>query len=182
MYRSPSHPGPSSPRLSTPGALEVFADRDQLRAAEELAVRPLADAAELARREAKRRKHEAKRAAKRARMASGETCRFFLSRKRRCCNGARLPGSDFCGAHAKEAGSAPRVPCPINPKHTVREDALRAHLLVCPDRAETKMPTDRPFHREGVNATSTVPAPVDDAAVLTPANVARVAAGRSRWR
>ena len=82
-------------------------------------------------------------------------CSYYVSRKHRFCHTECKPGSLYCCTHdsgttapsagAKvdsEAQSSPpsvasaagvRVPCPINPNHTVYASRLEKHMKVCPD-------------------------------------------------
>lgn len=90
-------------------------------------------------------------------------CCFYLAHKRRFCKTEKRPGSQFCFTHHAEAldglsrgaeGSSTglldtgstaasgsnsshpkgrRVPCPINPNHTVYEKDVPRHVRVCPD-------------------------------------------------
>lgn len=77
-------------------------------------------------------------------------CVHFMETKRRFCNIGRAPGSNYCGNHtpvAEEVSSARklaeaarygvdkdsvrRVPCPLDPNHTVYEFELEKHLKIC---------------------------------------------------
>lgn len=72
-------------------------------------------------------------------------CNHYLPMKHRFCRTKRRAGSGYCHTHAGERplgapGDAsggrpedPRVPCPINPKHTVYASRLAKHITVCPD-------------------------------------------------
>ncbi|KAG5497525.1 hypothetical protein JKF63_03789 [Porcisia hertigi] len=91
-------------------------------------------------------------------------CSYFLKRKQRFCRTECRPGSLYCCTHdVGDAGptlsaapqgqrdvapsslsnpadsrGSPRVPCPINPNHTVYASRLEKHIKVCPDlRHET---------------------------------------------
>ena len=78
-------------------------------------------------------------------------CDFYLTHKRRFCKTEKRPGGyRYCHTHQAElhangeaGGTSRRVPCPINPKHTVYERDLKRHVLVCPDRRHD--PTGLPY-------------------------------------
>ncbi|KAM4640781.1 tRNA:m(4)X modification enzyme TRM13 homolog [Discoglossus pictus] len=65
-------------------------------------------------------------------------CSHFVQRKRRYCKMITSEGKRFCGEHAEngEEGSSSRkrIPCPLDPKHTVYEDQLQKHLKKCNSR------------------------------------------------
>lgn len=82
--------------------------------------------------------------------ANWTQCLFLMKRKNRLCNVARAPGSMYCGNHCPvdetvssgrrlaeakfrgiAAGAIKRVPCPMDPNHTVYEHELAHHLKVC---------------------------------------------------
>ncbi|GAB0091459.1 tRNA:m(4)X modification enzyme TRM13 [Sergentomyia squamirostris] len=67
-------------------------------------------------------------------------CQFFVVRKKRHCKLSAAKGSKFCSQHEpitktndKEMGnkSAERVPCPLDPKHSVYAFKLNKHLKIC---------------------------------------------------
>lgn len=73
-------------------------------------------------------------------------CCYYVQRKHRFCRTERRPGSRYCPTHdierpAEEEVTAhvaspdtdTRVPCPINPNHTVYASRLSKHIKVCPD-------------------------------------------------
>lgn len=74
-------------------------------------------------------------------------CDYYVLRKRRFCRTQRRVGSRFCPTHdidagrhssspataTKESGAEIRIPCPINPNHTVYATRLAQHVKVCPD-------------------------------------------------
>ncbi|KAM3915149.1 tRNA:m(4)X modification enzyme TRM13 homolog [Leptodactylus fuscus] len=64
-------------------------------------------------------------------------CSHFVQRKRRYCKMIVAEGKRFCGEHAEngeELNSRIRIPCPLDPKHTVYEDQLQKHLKKCNSR------------------------------------------------
>ena len=60
-------------------------------------------------------------------------CTFFMEKKRRTCRFDAKPGYLFCGNHMPEDIGPKRVPCPVNPNHTVLESELAAHVHKCND-------------------------------------------------
>ncbi|XP_069497690.1 tRNA:m(4)X modification enzyme TRM13 homolog isoform X2 [Ambystoma mexicanum] len=65
-------------------------------------------------------------------------CGFYVERKRRFCKMIVGEGKKLCGEHATELKegetSKKRIPCPLDPKHTVYEDQLKRHLRKCNSR------------------------------------------------
>jgi hypothetical protein len=51
-----------------------------------------------------------------------------------------------------------RIPCPVDPTHTVFEDAVRAHLRVCATVRRTAEVESAPYFVRGVNAGCAPPA------------------------
>ncbi|KAM9283848.1 tRNA:m(4)X modification enzyme TRM13 homolog isoform 3-T3 [Morus bassanus] len=67
-------------------------------------------------------------------------CAYFVARKKRFCKMLPAPGRRFCGEHGlqEEENGRKRVPCPLDPKHTVYEDQLQKHLKKCNSREKPK--------------------------------------------
>lgn len=77
--------------------------------------------------------------------SSEQSCRFFVKRKKRYCRLTRARNSEFCGEHMPVLENATelnetndslkkhniRVPCPLDPKHTVCARKLHKHLKTC---------------------------------------------------
>ena len=63
------------------------------------------------------------------------SCDMFMVKKRRHCHFPKRPGFAFCHVHVLDSGDPgeQRVPCPVNPQHTVRRRSVERHALVCPD-------------------------------------------------
>ncbi|KAM8875753.1 tRNA:m(4)X modification enzyme TRM13 homolog isoform 1-T2 [Spinachia spinachia] len=79
-------------------------------------------------------------------------CGFFVEKKKRFCKMIVAKGKVFCGEHANmEEGSSRRIPCPLDPKHTVSEDKLDKHLKKCNSREKAK-PV---YYVENINSGST---------------------------
>lgn len=65
-------------------------------------------------------------------------CDFYLVHKRRFCKTEKRPSYRFCHTHQAEVCGdenpmRKRVPCPVNPNHTIYERDVERHVLVCPD-------------------------------------------------
>ncbi|XP_029473295.1 tRNA:m(4)X modification enzyme TRM13 homolog isoform X2 [Rhinatrema bivittatum] len=71
-------------------------------------------------------------------------CTFFVQRKKRFCKMVVGEGKSLCGEHANTApgnddeNNRKRIPCPLDPKHTVYEDQLEKHLKKCNSREKPK--------------------------------------------
>ena len=83
-------------------------------------------------------------------VAEWSNCIYYMPRKNRLCNLARAPGSMYCGTHRPdeehrhssrraaeaawmgvEAANIKRVPCPLDPNHSVYEHELAHHIQIC---------------------------------------------------
>ncbi|NWX20961.1 TRM13 enzyme, partial [Aegotheles bennettii] len=66
-------------------------------------------------------------------------CAYFVERKKRFCKMIPAAGRRFCGEHGQqEENYRKRIPCPLDPKHTVYEDQLHKHLKKCNSREKPK--------------------------------------------
>ncbi|XP_066181366.1 tRNA:m(4)X modification enzyme TRM13 homolog isoform X1 [Sylvia atricapilla] len=67
-------------------------------------------------------------------------CAHFVQRKGRFCRMVPAAGRRFCGEHGheEEQNDRKRIPCPLDPKHTVYEDQLQKHLKKCNSREKPK--------------------------------------------
>lgn len=69
-------------------------------------------------------------------------CGFYVAKKRRFCKMIVSEGKRLCGEHATHAkegeSTKKRIPCPLDPKHTVYEDQLPKHLRKCNSREKPK--------------------------------------------
>ncbi|GIL88710.1 hypothetical protein Vretimale_17287 [Volvox reticuliferus] len=89
-------------------------------------------------------------------------CRFFLGgKKSRFCRTMAIPGKHFCGNHLHvgdpdAATAAPqRVPCPLDPNHTVLASELKLHVSRrCPALALALRERAQPHFVEDVNVGS----------------------------
>nr|XP_029709587.1 tRNA:m(4)X modification enzyme TRM13 homolog [Aedes albopictus] len=87
-------------------------------------------------------------------------CRHFVQRKKRYCKMTVGRGKQYCGEHevhavtdtanSGEDQSGGRIPCPLDPKHSISAAKLEKHLKIC-----NAKPKDRPSYIEvGINASS----------------------------
>ncbi|NXI55970.1 TRM13 enzyme, partial [Chloroceryle aenea] len=67
-------------------------------------------------------------------------CAYFVERKKRFCKMIPAAGKRFCGEHGQQEkeNDRKRIPCPLDPKHTVYEDQLQKHLKKCNSREKPK--------------------------------------------
>ncbi|XP_052394519.1 tRNA:m(4)X modification enzyme TRM13 homolog [Carassius gibelio] len=68
-------------------------------------------------------------------------CAFYVAKKKRYCKMIVGSGKTFCGEHAnagEEESEKKRIPCPLDPKHTVFEDNLAKHLKKCNSKEKPK--------------------------------------------
>lgn len=82
-------------------------------------------------------------------------CLFFLPRKNRYCTVPRAPGARFCGNHVEEG----RVPCPVDPSHTVLSSDVARHMSRCTDATRAARIAALPCFAAKVNEGS---APLDE--------------------
>eukprot|EP00897_Mesotaenium_endlicherianum_P006426 jgi/Mesen1/5811/ME000293S04961 len=80
-----------------------------------------------------------------------DRCGFWLPKKRRFCSNHPKPGEKFCGNHLE---SVKRVPCPIDPTHTIFEKDVASHIKCCPAITRQVALSQQPYFRQGVNAGS----------------------------
>jgi hypothetical protein len=81
-------------------------------------------------------------------------CCHYLKNKQRLCNIQRTPGSKYCGnhPHPEEEGDIPelknylRIPCPLDPAHTVFAKHLEAHLKICNQTKIENEISSQPFY------------------------------------
>nr|BAJ88805.1 predicted protein [Hordeum vulgare subsp. vulgare] len=81
-------------------------------------------------------------------------CHFWLPNKRRHCANSPIPSSQYCGNHspASSSDSRRRVPCPVDPSHTVFEENLEAHVGKCPFRKQADALAAQPYYSKGINS------------------------------
>lgn len=71
-------------------------------------------------------------------------CAFFLTKKKRNCKMRVKQGAIYCAEHlttAEHEGSEDkRIPCPLDPAHSIYESKLKAHLKKCNARIPEVVP------------------------------------------
>ncbi|RWR94504.1 tRNA:m4X modification enzyme TRM13 [Cinnamomum micranthum f. kanehirae] len=77
-------------------------------------------------------------------------CNFWLAKKKRFCANSPLSDSLFCGNH-KPGSEEVRVPCPIDPSHSILQENLDAHVKRCPMQKQVRALQMQPFFKKGVN-------------------------------
>lgn len=115
--------------------------------------------------------HQAQRKVKRVKRKLSDTvtyedlvkdwtqCCYLIPHKMKLCNMQRNQGSRYCGAHLvhdtnEEIKSKleTRVPCPLDPSHTVYERDLQRHLKVCNAKKYQQEIEQLPCYRENCNS------------------------------
>lgn len=99
-------------------------------------------------------------------------CCYLVARKQKLCNVGRSVNSMFCGNHqpvepadedtnlasdgAKDAkkDKRERVPCPIDPTHTIFKNSLSYHVKVCTKLKQSKAMSEQIFFKEDCNSYS----------------------------
>ncbi|XP_070136825.1 tRNA:m(4)X modification enzyme TRM13 homolog isoform X2 [Drosophila bipectinata] len=96
-------------------------------------------------------------------------CSYWVPRKKRRCKMTANKGSPFCGAHAPastldeisgEDSCKERVPCPLDPKHTVFKRKLAKHLTICNARDQQ---STLPYIIKNINSGENLPDSTDSA-------------------
>ncbi|KAL1505529.1 hypothetical protein ABEB36_005073 [Hypothenemus hampei] len=65
-------------------------------------------------------------------------CKYFVKRKKRYCKMLVKSGEEYCGEHQMSSSlTKARIPCPLDPKHTVYTNKLQSHLRICNARVTT---------------------------------------------
>jgi tRNA:m4X modification enzyme len=92
-----------------------------------------------------------------------DRCHAYIERKRRFCKQKPSDGSAdtprFCGHHLHLLVSPEttvirkrkRVPCPIDPSHSIYEDRVDNHALVCPKLTKQRTQQAMPFYKHNLN-------------------------------
>ena len=89
------------------------------------------------------RKRKRKKVKKNIRGEDWTRCMCFMEKKGRYCCMPRLDGIMYCGIHNP---NQKRVPCPLDPTHTVRESELKAHLKKCPTFQKMRALKAKPYY------------------------------------
>ncbi|URE02480.1 U11-48K-like CHHC zinc finger [Musa troglodytarum] len=59
----------------------------------------------------------------------------------------------FCGNHEPTA-EARRIPCPIDPSHSVSGENLKSHVKRCPFKKQAQVLENQPYYSKGINSGS----------------------------
>jgi len=81
-------------------------------------------------------------------LATHSQCQYYLERKRRFCGVARSPDSQFCGNHAAlvQQLDRERIPCPVDPSHTIYKDSMAKHIKCCNIARERRELENMPYY------------------------------------
>lgn len=71
----------------------------------------------------------------------------YIKRDRMPCKFASLPSSNFCFHHLPD-----RIPCPLDPSHSVLPHKLKRHLKACPKGTQQARLAAMPFFAKDLNA------------------------------
>ncbi|GMH33104.1 hypothetical protein BSKO_00938 [Bryopsis sp. KO-2023] len=85
-----------------------------------------------------------------------DRCQFLLRNKNRTCRFMAKAGHSYCGIHLFElkGEGAKRVPCPLDPAHTVLESELKTHIKKCNKRREQIKAESLPTYCQDMQAGS----------------------------
>jgi hypothetical protein len=94
-------------------------------------------------------------------------CNFYMKRKLRFCNLEKCPKSLFCGTHrpqdelnasniANGNSEQERIPCPIDPSHSIYKHKLKSHLLICNVVQREEVMSKEPFYCSNCNSGSLI--------------------------
>lgn len=76
-------------------------------------------------------------------------CEFYIEHKQRQCGMTCREGMNRCVAHSETPTK--RVPCPLDPNHTVWEASLQKHLRKCNKLKQRHLNDDQDFYQEDLN-------------------------------
>jgi tRNA:m4X modification enzyme len=107
-----------------------------------------------------------------------ERCHAYMDRKKRFCRQELVPivdesksaGPRYCGNHQhlvscdstittsttsndskKRKRTRVRIPCPMDPSHSIFEDAVKKHIPICPLTVKQKKQTEQAFYQHNIN-------------------------------
>lgn len=85
-------------------------------------------------------------------------CTYFIPNKGRYCRFHATPDGTRCGNHPVESETKSdqqeRIPCPLDPSHSVYKSRLSQHLKVCSKLRQEEIQVRLPFFNKGVNLAS----------------------------
>lgn len=86
-------------------------------------------------------------------MEQAQRCQFWLPNKKRFCASSPLFGTQFCGNH-KPASVEARIPCPVDPSHTILQEDVVAHVKKCPFVKQIEELKSKPYYEKCINSGS----------------------------
>lgn len=95
-----------------------------------------------------------------------DRCQAYLAQKRRFCRQQTPTGCSFCAVHQHLSVDGidentcssvmrrkrRRIPCPVDPTHSIFEDMLDKHVPVCPKTTMMKAQESQPYFKHNLNA------------------------------
>ncbi|KAF6172218.1 hypothetical protein GIB67_024840 [Kingdonia uniflora] len=78
-------------------------------------------------------------------------CKLWLPKKNRHCANTPSKDSQYCGNH-NPSSEEQRIPCPLDPSHSVLKENLEAHIKRCPLLKQTQSLEQQPYYNKGINA------------------------------
>lgn len=114
-------------------------------------------------------------------------CCYYLEHKKRLCKLERSPNSQYCGQHRPLTDAMPRrlqrvadkigvdqierIPCPIDPGHTIYKHNLESHIAICNTRVLEEELRSQGYYcqdcNSGRNTHSSTDSTVDDMDLVT---------------
>eukprot|EP00929_Paragymnodinium_shiwhaense_P009114 TRINITY_DN113164_c0_g1_i1.p1 TRINITY_DN113164_c0_g1~~TRINITY_DN113164_c0_g1_i1.p1 ORF type:complete len:541 (-),score=136.66 TRINITY_DN113164_c0_g1_i1:94-1716(-) len=83
----------------------------------------------------------------------GRRCSFrVLAGLSRCGHHRSMGGGDSDVEAGEGEGDSERIPCPVDPSHTIFKKRLKQHLKVCTRLREDAVVEAQPFYRKGINS------------------------------
>lgn len=81
-----------------------------------------------------------------------QSCKFYLTTKHRCCRYPQFDSDGLCVIHSKTfVRKDDRIPCPVDPSHTVYVQKLKKHLTGCSKTRDSAWELLQPFLSESSN-------------------------------
>lgn len=81
-----------------------------------------------------------------------DRCMFYIEKKKRYCGFERRNGSLYCGNHIQSNNEEDeRIPCPIDPTHTITKKSLNKHVLICQRKTENDNLHKQLYYKENLN-------------------------------
>ncbi|EDO14797.1 hypothetical protein Kpol_1076p3 [Vanderwaltozyma polyspora DSM 70294] len=82
-------------------------------------------------------------------------CEFYMEKKKRRCGMSRNLSSKYCSEHQILNENTKRIPCPLDPNHTVWESDLDSHLKKCNKLKLIHQHDNKPYFLKDCNAITT---------------------------